>query len=155
MMGGTVALLVGAPQWLSLRADFFRPRDRAARVGADFAVTPSARTPILPVRPKSGRRLFGFAALALVLIEGPFWIAHADRPAPPPMCAAWDDMARRTLAPMTHANTVVRDPRLDDALAQLRRAHRNCHAGRMDQARRDYEALASLSGLAKSSLPQN
>ncbi|MGP0092337.1 MAG: hypothetical protein ACLPKB_20605 [Xanthobacteraceae bacterium] len=118
-------------------------------------MTPAARAPILPVTPKSGPRLLGFAALALVVIEGAFWIAHADRPAPPPMCAAWDDMARRTLAPMMHANTLVRDPRLDDALAQLRRARRNCHAGRVDQARRDYVALGSLSGLAKSSLPQD
>jgi hypothetical protein len=139
----------------SFRADVFRPRDRAARIGADFAVAPSEHTRILPATQKPGFRLLGFAALALVLIECAFWIAHADRPARPPICVAWDDTARRTLAPMMHANAVITSPRLNDALAQLRRARRNCHAGRLDQARRDYEALKNLSGLAQSSLPQD
>jgi hypothetical protein len=107
------------------------------------------------VTPKPGRRLLGLAALALVLIECAFWIAHADRPAGPPECAAWDDTAKRTLAPMMHANTVVTNRQLNDALAQLRRARQNCHAGRQDLARRDYEAVKNLSQPSSSSLAED
>ena len=104
---------------------------------------------------KPGRRLLGLAALAFALIECAFWIAHADRPARPPVCAAWDDMARHTLAPMMHASTVLASRQLNDALTQLRRARQNCHAGRLDLARRDYEALENLSKSSTSSLAQD
>jgi hypothetical protein len=93
------------------------------------------------------RRLLGFGALALVLIECAFWIARADRPALPPTCAAWDETARHTLAPM-QANTVLASRPLNEALAQLRRARQSCQSGRLEQARKDYEALAALSGPA-------
>jgi len=138
----------------SLRAGVFRPRDRAARIGSDSTVAPCEQAEVLPVTQKPGRRLLGLAVLALALIECAFWIAHADRPAVPPGCAAWDDMARRTLAPMMHANMVT-SRQLNDALAQLRRARQNCRAGRLDLARPDYEALKNLSKPSSSSLAQD
>jgi hypothetical protein len=42
---------------------------------------------------------------------------------------------------------------LNDAKAQLRRARQNCQAGRLEQARRDYEALSNLSALLSPSSP--
>ena len=139
----------------SLRAGIFRPRDRAARIGPDSTVAPGGQAEVLPVTRKPGRRLLGLAALAFALIECAFWIAHADRPTVPPECAAWDDTAKRTLAPMMHANRVVTSRQLNDALAQLRRARQNCHAGRLDLARRDYEALKNLSNPTNSLLAQD
>jgi hypothetical protein len=136
----------------SLRAGIFRPRNRAAQIGAAAL---GAWAEALPVRRKPGRRLLGLAAFALVLIACAFWIAHADRPTRPPECAAWDDMARRTLVPMMHASTVVASRQLKEALTQLRRARQNCHAGRLDLAQRDYEALQNLSKRLSSSLAQD
>jgi hypothetical protein len=142
----------------SLRAGIFRQRNRAARVGADSAAAPYEPAEVLWPTQKPGRRLLGLAALALVLpvlFECAFWMAHVDRPARPPECAAWDDAARRTLAPMTHEITVVTSRELNVALAQLRRARQSCRAGRLDVARRGYDALTSLSKSSPSSLAQD
>ena len=88
------------------------------------------------------RRLLGYAALALVVIECAFLIARTDRLALPPTCAAWDDTAKHTLAPM-QANTMIAN-RFSEAFANLRRARQDCQAGRLEQARQHYEVLNTL-----------
>ena len=99
---------------------------------------------LVPTGQQSWRRLLGFAALALVLFECAFWIAHADRFTPPETCAAWDEAAKHTLAPL-QANTMLASRPLNDAKMHLRRARLNCQAGRVEQARRDYEASNAVS----------
>jgi len=118
-------------------------------------VAPCDSAAVLALTQRPARRLLGLAALAVVVFECAFWIAHADRPARLPECAAWDNAARRTLAPMTHAPKLVRSSEIDEALAQLRRARQSCQAGRLDVARRDYEALMNPSKSSRSSLAQD
>jgi hypothetical protein len=137
-----------------LRAGIFRPRDRAARIDPNTGAS-CEPAEVLPMRRGPGRSLLAIAALAFALVECAFWIAHADRPPRPPVCAAWDDLARHTLVPMMHASTVVASRQLNDALAQLRRARQNCRAGRLDLARRDYEALRNLNETSGPSLAQD
>jgi hypothetical protein len=76
-------------------------------------------------------------------VQGGYWIAHAHRPVVAGICAEWDADAKRVLAPLMREPTPI-DRRLVDALAALRRARHDCAAGRLDLARRDYEAARAL-----------
>jgi hypothetical protein len=83
-----------------------------------------------------------------------FWIAHAHHRVVSGVCVEWDVDAKRALAPLLHEAKVL-DRRLLDALTALRRARHSCTAGRLDLARRDYEAVRVLYELPVSAIAHN
>ncbi len=89
----------------------------------------------------------GAATFGVVLCG--FWIAHAHHRIVSGICIEWDGDAKRALAPLTREPKLI-DRRLLDALTTLRRARHNCAAGRLDLARRDYEAVRALYALPMS-----
>jgi len=83
----------------------------------------------------------GAATFGVILCG--YWIVHAHHRVVSGICVEWDADAKRALAPSTREPKPI-DRRLLDALAALRRARHNCVAGRLDLARRDYEAVRTL-----------
>lgn len=75
-----------------------------------------------------------------------FWIAHAQHRVISGVCLEWDGDAKRALAPLAQ-QTSPTDRRLLDGLTALRRARRDCTAGRLDLARREYDAARALYAL--------
>ncbi len=57
------------------------------------------------------------------------------------VCASWDREASIGIALLVPNQTALAESQLDDALFQLRRARKNCRAGRLDLARQDYALL--------------
>jgi hypothetical protein len=82
--------------------------------------------------------VIGAATFGVVLCG--YWIAHTHHRVVSGICVEWDAVAKRALAPLTREPKPI-DRRL---LAALRRARHNCAAGRLDLARRDYEAVRTL-----------
>jgi len=80
-----------------------------------------------------------------------FWIAQAHHRVVSGICLEWDVNAKRALAPAARTPKLM-DQQLLDALATLRRARHNCAAGRLDLARRDYEAVRTAYGLPMSAV---
>jgi hypothetical protein len=87
----------------------------------------------------------GVVLAASGMILGSYWIVHAERASLPEVCVAWDEAAKRALAPLVHQPITGLDRALLERLAALRRARHNCAAGRLDLARRDYDALRGIS----------
>lgn len=85
--------------------------------------------------------LVGATTFGMVLCG--FWIAHAHHRIVSGICVEWDGDAKRALVPLTREPKLI-DRRLIEALTTLRRARHNCAAGRLDLARRDYEAVRAL-----------
>jgi hypothetical protein len=56
-------------------------------------------------------------------------------------CQAWDQQALEGITALLHVNTAATDLKLNEALAQLRRARMYCRPGSMNLARHDYDAL--------------
>jgi hypothetical protein len=85
--------------------------------------------------------LFAFAAAAL--LYGNQWLFAAATFAPPldPQCRTWDRDTSIGIALLLPDDSDVAEARLDDALYQLRRARKNCRAGRLELARQDYDTL--------------
>ncbi len=105
------------------------------------------RTPLL-----APPRAFGLWLVlgAVGLAQCGYWIVHTERASVPSVCTAWDEAARRTLAPLVRQQGIAADRRLLDALATLRRARHDCAAGNIELARRDYEALYDgLAGITR------
>ena len=61
-------------------------------------------------------------------------VEHSD-------CEAWDREAIRGITTLLEANSAAADSKVNEALAQLRRARMYCRPGSMNLARNDYEAL--------------
>lgn len=86
--------------------------------------------------------------LLLLLVLGGFaqlgyWAVVAegiDRPLDS-VCASWDREASIGIALLVPRSTALAESQLDDALFQLRRARKNCRAGRLGLAREDYASL--------------
>jgi hypothetical protein len=57
------------------------------------------------------------------------------------ICASWDRDASVGIALLVPVPTALAESQLDQALSQLRRARKNCRAGWLDIARRDYASL--------------
>lgn len=69
-------------------------------------------------------------------------------------CEAWDRAAATRIAAMIGENGALADLRLDEALAQLRRARKYCRSGYPAVAQNDYRALGlALAGDATGSIP--
>lgn len=96
----------------------------------------------------------GIVLATIGLIQCSYWIAHVERTGLPDICVAWDQTAQRTLAPLMHQQKVGTDRSLIEALAALRRARRQCAAGRLDLARRDYDTLHRLFGPPPSAIAE-
>jgi hypothetical protein len=56
-------------------------------------------------------------------------------------CEPWDDAASAAIARLVAVRDVTAEAFFGDAVFRLRRARRNCRAGWIGLARRDYEAL--------------
>ena len=56
-------------------------------------------------------------------------------------CETWDHEAIKGISALLHANSTAADVKLNEALAQLRRARMYCRPGSMNLARNDYDAL--------------
>lgn len=62
-------------------------------------------------------------------------------------CTEWDQAVRAGFVALIADDSARADLRVDEALAQLRRARKYCRSGHIDVARRDYQALErSLTG---------
>jgi hypothetical protein len=97
----------------------------------------------LPVMRMPWRWMLAVGVVTFGVIQVGYWIAHAHRPVVSGICAEWDADAKHGLAPLMHQPKLI-DHRLLDALTTVRRARHNCAAGRLDLARRDYEAVRAL-----------
>ena len=58
-----------------------------------------------------------------------------------PQCRTWDRDSSLGIALLVPDDSDIAEVRLDDALYQLRRARKNCRAGRLDLAGQDYDVL--------------
>jgi hypothetical protein len=90
------------------------------------------------------RLLMSAIAAAAVLYLAP-WPSTADvtESSLPPSCAAWDRAASVGVALLVPNSSALAEAQLDFALYQLRRARRNCRAGRIELAREDYAVVQS------------
>jgi hypothetical protein len=61
--------------------------------------------------------------------------------APDPDCAAWDRAASAGIATLISDTSAAAELRLDEAIAQLRRARKHCRSGATALAGHDYMAL--------------
>jgi len=97
----------------------------------------------LPVMRMPWRWMLVVGVVTFGAIQVGYWIAHAHHPVVSRICAEWEADAKHSLAPLMHEPKLI-DRRLLDALTTMRRARHNCAAGRLDLARRDYEAVRTL-----------
>jgi hypothetical protein len=90
------------------------------------------------------RLLMPAIAAAAVLYLVP-WPSTADvtEPSLTPSCATWDRNASVGVALLVPDPSALAEAQLDFALYQLRRARRNCRAGRIELAREDYAVVQS------------
>jgi hypothetical protein len=56
-------------------------------------------------------------------------------------CAAWDRSASARIATLVADDTAAGELRLDEAIAQLRRARKYCRAGLISVSSSDYQAI--------------
>jgi hypothetical protein len=88
-------------------------------------------------------RLTLSAVAAAALLYANQWLFAAATFEPPlaPECRSWDRDTSVGIALLVPDDRDVTEARLDDALYRLRRARKNCRAGRLDLARLDYDTL--------------
>jgi hypothetical protein len=88
-------------------------------------------------------RLMLSAVAAAALLYANQWLFAAATFEPPldQQCRAWDRDTSIGIALLVPDDSDVAEARLDNALHQLRRARKNCRAGRLDLARQDYDTL--------------
>jgi hypothetical protein len=92
-------------------------------------------------RPWHRLTLSAFAAAALLYANQWLFAAATFEPPLDPQCRTWDRDTSIGIALLLPDDGDVAEARLDDALYQLRRARKNCRAGRLDLARQDYDTL--------------
>ena len=88
------------------------------------------------------RLLLSALATALLLyLNNWLFVAATSEPARDPRCPAWDRETSIGIALLVPVEGDLAEARLDEALHLLRRARKNCRAGRLDLAQQDYAAL--------------
>jgi hypothetical protein len=92
--------------------------------------------------------LSAFAVAALLYANQWLFAAATFEPPLAPQCRAWDRDTSIAIALLVPDDSDIAEARLDDALYQLRRARKNCRAGRLDLARQDYDILRRTHPLA-------
>ena len=91
----------------------------------------------------NGPRLLvsAIAAALLLYLNNWLFVAATSEPARDPHCLAWDRETSIGIALLVPVEGDLAEARLDEALNILRRARKNCRAGRVDLARQDYADL--------------
>ena len=88
-----------------------------------------------------GMLLSAFAVAALLYANQWLFAAATVEPPLAPQCRTWDRDSSLGIALLVPDDSDIAEVRLDDALYQLRRARKNCRAGRLDLAGQDYDVL--------------
>jgi hypothetical protein len=95
----------------------------------------------LPLANWSRLPLSALAAALLLHLNNLVFVAATSEPARDPRCPAWDRETSIGIALLVPMEGELAEARLDAALHRLRRARKNCRAGRLDLAHQDYAAL--------------
>ena len=131
--------LVSSALALSRRAPQPVPNHRGATMSKFNRDAAESRTPSL-----AGAHLFALMVIGLAVLgflDQPGNQQRVAQKLDPAACDAWDQEAVAGIRSLVSIKSASADLKLDEALAQLRRARAYCKAGSIAVARNDYEAL--------------
>lgn len=90
-------------------------------------------------------RLLLIVGAAIALVSAGHWLSTRETAAKASMgvadCAAWDRSASMRIATLVADDSAAGELRLDEAIAQLRRARKYCRAGLIAFSSSDYQAI--------------